>query len=62
MITLDNDNLLTIEETAKIFKTQISTVRTWIRRKQLPPDLVFRIGGIVRVRKPLLEKFIKGEL
>ena len=61
MFVLDNDDLLTIEETAKVFKTKESTVRTWIRREQLPPNLVFKIGGIIRIRKPLLEKFVKGE-
>ncbi len=59
---LENENLLTIKEAATIFKTQESTVRSWIRRKNIPPQLIFKIGGVVRIRKPLLEKFILGEL
>jgi len=62
MLSIANDNLLTIKETAEIFKTQESTIRSWIRRKNLPPELVFKLGGIVRIKKPLLEKFIGGEL
>ena len=57
---LENSNLLTIKETAAIFKTQESTVRSWIRRKDLPHNLILKIGGIVRVRKNLLEQFISG--
>lgn len=59
---LENENLLTIKEAAAIFKTQESTIRSWIRRKNIPPQLIFKIGGVVRIRKPLLEKFILGEL
>ena len=59
---LENENLLTIKEAAAISKTQESTVRSWIRRKNIPPQLIFKIGGVVRIRKPLLEKFILGEL
>lgn len=59
---LENENLLTIKEAASIFKTQESTLRSWIRRKDLPPNLVLKIGGVVRIRKLLLEKFITGEL
>jgi excisionase family DNA binding protein len=59
---LENNNLLTIKETATIFKTQESTVRSWIRRKDIPPKLILKIGGVVRVRKNLLEKYIsEGE-
>ena len=61
MPALDNENLLTIEETAEIFKTKPSTIRSWIRRKDLPQNLIFKVGGIVRIRKQLLEKFIAGE-
>mgnify|MGYP002867573298 FL=1 len=61
MPTLNNENLLTIEETAEIFKTKSSTIRSWIRRKDLPQNLIFKVGGIVRIRKQLLEKFIAGE-
>lgn len=61
MPALDNENLLTIEEVAEIFKTKPSTIRSWIRRKDLPKNLIFKVGGIVRVRKQLLEKFIAGE-
>ena len=59
---LENENLLTIKEAATIFKTQESTVRSWIRRKNIPPQLIFKVGGVVRIRKPLLEKFILGKL
>ena len=61
MPAIDNENLLTIEETAEIFKTKPSTIRSWIRRKDLPQNLIFKVGGIVRIRKQLLEKFIAGE-
>ena len=61
MPAIDNENLLTIEETAEIFKTKPSTIRSWIRRKDLPQNLIFKVGGIVRVRKQLLDKFIAGE-
>ena len=59
---LENGNLLTIKEASVIFKTKESTLRSWIRRKEMPPQLIMKIGGIVRIRKHLLEKFIAGEL
>lgn len=61
MPVFDSENLLTIEEVAEIFKTKSSTIRSWIRRKDLPQNLIFKLGGIVRIRKQLLEKFIAGE-
>jgi len=57
--------LLTVKETAKIFKVEESTVYSWIRRNknnELPPNLVFKLGGTVRIRRKVLEKFITGEL
>lgn len=59
---LENGNLLTIKEASAIFKTKESTLRSWIRRKEMPPQLIMKIDGIVRIRKHLLEKFIAGEL
>ena len=61
MPTIDNDNLLTVEQVAEIFQTKPSTIRSWIRRKDLPQNLIFKVGGIVRIRKPLLDKLIAGE-
>ena len=49
---------MTIEEAAKIFSVQPSTLRTWIHRKQLPDNVLFRIGNTVRIKKKQLEEFI----
>lgn len=52
--------LMTIIEAAKIFGVKTSTFRTWVFRKQIPEDLVIRVGNTVRIKKDKLEKFINA--
>ena len=53
--------LLSIAETAEILKAKKSTVRTWILRGNIPPELVLKIGGSVRIRENKLIKWINGD-
>lgn len=53
--------LLSIAETAEILKAKKSTVRTWILRGNIPPELVLKIGGSVRIRGNKLIKWINGD-
>ena len=57
---MGNTELLTVDEAAKIFRVQPSTLRTWIYRKQVPSTIMFRIGNTVRVRENQLEEFINS--
>ena len=52
---------LTVEETLPYFKVKSQTFFTWIRRNKLPEGLVVKIGATVRIRKSVLEKYLKGE-
>ncbi len=58
---MENVELLTVDEAAKVFRVQSSTLRTWIYRKQVPSTILFRIGNTVRVRKKQLDEFINSE-
>ncbi len=53
--------LISIKETANLLQTKESTVRTWINRKQIPPELVFRIGNTVRIRLDKFNKWVSGD-
>lgn len=53
--------LLSIKETADLLKTKESTIRTWINRGQIPPELVFRIGNTVRIRLEKFNKWVNGD-
>lgn len=55
------NKLLSIKEAADFLKTKESTVRTWIRRGQIPSELVFRCGNAVRIRCERLEKWVNGD-
>lgn len=50
--------LMTIEDVASFFSVKPHTIRTWIRRKQIPKEAIFKIGATVRIKKQELEKFI----
>ena len=50
--------LLSIKDTATILNVKESTVRTWINRKQIPDEIIFRIGNTVRIIKPKFENWV----
>lgn len=49
-------DLLTIKDFADELGKPQSTIRTWIRRKEIPDDVITKIGGTIFIR---LEKFKK---
>lgn len=53
--------LLSIREAANMLQTKESTVRTWIRREQIPPVCVFRVGNTVRIRLEKFNMWINGD-
>lgn len=53
--------LLSIKDTASILDVKESTVRTWINRKQIPDDIIFRIGNTVRIIKPKFENWVTND-
>ena len=52
--------LLTIDDVAKLVRTGARTIRRWRREGKLPPALHF--GGLVRWRKPDIERWIEERL
>lgn len=54
--------LLTIEEVLPIFKVGYQTFASWIRRGNIPKELIVKIGNTTRIRKGALEKYLNGEL
>lgn len=50
--------LLSIRDAASILSVKESTFRTWINRKQIPDNVIFRIGNTVRIIKPKFENWV----
>lgn len=59
---IDLNNIMTIEDVAKEFNTVETTVYSWFRRKKLPSILKIKIGGTIRIKADLYEKFKAGDL
>ena len=53
--------LLSIKEVAELLQAKESTVRTWINRGQIPPSLIFKIGGAVRIREEKFNNWVNGD-
>ena len=54
--------LLEINDVLPLLKCNSHTFRTWMQRGLLPEGLILEIGNTKRIRKNILEKWIKGEL
>lgn len=50
--------LLSIKDASSILGVKESTFRTWITRKQIPVEVIFRIGNTVRIIKPKFENWV----
>jgi excisionase family DNA binding protein len=52
----DQDDLLTVPETAKVLRVQISTIRSWILHRR---HLSFvKVGGRVLIRRCDIDAFV----
>ena len=57
--------LLNVDEVAELFSVKVGTVKSWVSRKQIPQDVIFKIGtgkGTIRFKKSKLEDWINGSL
>ncbi len=54
--------LLEIKEVLPILKCSENTLRTWIKRGQVPNGLIMKIGRTLRIRASVLEKWVNGDL
>jgi len=54
------EKLVGIEGVAEHFGVSLSTVRAWIRKKQLPQNSYFKIGGVIRFKLSLMEEGLLG--
>ena len=52
--------LLTVPETAALFKVKVSTIRSWVLKKRLPYVKVF--GKCIRFRRADMDKLITGRV
>ena len=52
--------LLSIKAASDLLAVKESTLRTWIARKQIPQNVVFRIGNTVRIREEQFNRWING--
>jgi excisionase family DNA binding protein len=52
------DELLTVKETARIFKVSVRTIWRWIKRGGIE---CVKFQGIVRIRRSEIERILKGE-
>jgi len=56
---MQDDEMLTAEEVAKIMKVHISTVRKWVRAKSLKTVKIGMRG--YRIRRSELERFMREQ-
>ena len=57
--------LLTLDEMAEFFDVKVNTVKSWVQRKVIPREVIFKVGkkrGTVRFIKSKLEDWINGSL
>lgn len=57
--------LLTLDEMAEFFDVKVNTVKSWMQRKVIPGEVIFKVGkkrGTVRFIKSKLEDWINGSL
>ncbi|HZR66596.1 MAG TPA: helix-turn-helix domain-containing protein [Terriglobales bacterium] len=52
--------LLTVPETAALFKVQVSTIRAWVLHKRIPYVKVF--GKLVRFRRADIESLLAARV
>lgn len=61
-----NVELLTDEEMSKIFKVDKATIVTWVHRKKIPDEAIFKLPftkkGTRRFIKSKIEEWINGGL
>lgn len=61
-----NVELLTDEEMSKIFKVDKATIVTWVHRKKIPNEAIFKLPltkkGTRRFIKSKIEEWINGGL
>ena len=53
--------LLSVKEVSTLLQIKESTIRTWIRRKQIPPVCVFKVGHTVRIRLEKFSQWVNGD-
>ncbi len=58
--TQPETELLTVPETAALFKVKVSTIRAWVLNRQIPYVKVF--GKCVRFRRADIEKLIAARI
>lgn len=57
----ENDSkYVTIQDVADHFLVSVSTVRSWIRTKALPPEAYLQVGNTYRFKLPTVEKYLQG--
>ena len=59
---LPNKPLMEISEVLPFFGVVENTFRSWIRRKNLPKDLILKVGASTWIRTKVLAEYLSGEL
>ena len=54
--SMNNENLLTIEDLSKILKTSKHTIYGWVRKKSVP---FCKLNGLLRFEPNRIEKWLK---
>ena len=55
-------SLLEVKDVLPILNCNENTFRTWVKRNKLPKGLVIRIGNTQRIRRTVLEQWLRGEI
>lgn len=57
-----NHEFWTVEEFADFLRVTVGAARAMIRRAQLPPDAVVRIGKRIRIRSAVIRKWLSQRI
>ena len=50
--------LLTVKELAEKLRVKEQTCRTYIKRKMIPEDVIFKIGTTIRFKSDAVDKWL----
>jgi len=63
---MENIELLTVAELSKVMKVKEDTIKTWVRRKQIPQSVIFKLDntkkGTIRFIAEKVKLWLMGEL
>lgn len=58
---LNMEQLMTVKDVAYALKKAVKTVYHYVESKEIPPSLIIRLGGSIRMRTSDFDKWIESQ-